>query len=189
MRKFYACTVLLLSLSTICLGQSVSPQPGSPQAKPYGPGKFNIGIDGSQVIGAYSDTYTHGLGFSAKYEIPVNKNLYGTLSVGYESISAKSDSVSVAHYKSSYSFFPDKIGLKYCYKAHFFAEAQAGILLPAQSGANNQYIPEPIVETTFIYSFGIGYTMPKGIEAGLRYESWDESVAFKQVALRLAYRF
>lgn len=191
MIKFFPFITLLLLASITCFGQadSTAQHKSSPRAKSYGPGKFNIGIDGYDVTGTYSNTYTHGLGFSAKYEIPVYKNMYATLSLGYASISTKSDSVSATGYKSSYGFFPDKIGLKYCYLAHFFVEAQAGILLPTESNNTGSNLQEPIVETTFIYSFGAGYTMPKGIEAGIRFESWDSGYAFNQIALRLAYRF
>lgn len=197
MKKNYTCAALLLFVSAICFAQSnttgqsggVSQPNTPPQTKSFGGGKFNIGVDGGLVEGTYNNTYNSVLGFSIKYEIPVAKNVYGTLSAGYATVSTKSDSVSATGYKSSYGFFPDKIGLKYCYKGHVFAELQAGILLPAESGNTSSNLQEPIVETTFIYSFGIGYTMPKGVELGLRYESWDEGYAFNQWALRLAYRF
>jgi len=179
MKKLSSCIVLLFSVCSFAFAQS----------KSFGPGKLNIGIDAGTITGSYNDTYTTAFGFSLKYEVPVNKNLYGTLSIGYESISTKSDSVAGSGYKSSYGFLPDKIGLKYCYKAHFFGEVQAGIVFPAGEGTDGPSVHETIVETTFVYSLGIGYTMPHGIEAGLRFESWDEGVAFKQLALRLAYRF
>jgi hypothetical protein len=179
MKKLFSCIVLLFSLWSFAFGQS----------KSFGPGKINIGIDGAGVIGTYSDTYTSGLGFSAKYEVPVNQNLYGTLSLGYESISTKSDSVAGRGYKSSYGFVPSKIGLKYCYKGHYFVEGQAGIVMPANQGGGNPSAHDALTATTFVYSIGVGYTMPRGIEVGLRFESWDEGIAFNQLALRLAYRF
>jgi hypothetical protein len=179
MKKLSSCIILMLSMCSFAFAQS----------KSFGPGKLNIGIDGADVIGNYSNTYTMGLGFSVKYEVPVNKNLYGTLSLGYESLSTKADSVTTRGYKSSYGFVPSKVGLKYCYKGHYFVEGQAGIVLPASQGNSNPSAHETLTETTFSYSIGIGYTMPRGIEAGLRFESWDEGAAFNQVALRLAYRF
>jgi len=193
MRKFFVCVILFLSVSAVCFGQadSTAKHKSTAQKKPYGPGRFNFGIDGSEVIGAYNDTYSTGLGYSLKYEIPVNKNLYGTLSTGYEAIFTKSSAVSAAvGYKGSYGFFPQKIGLKYCYKAHYFIEGQAGALIPAEkTNTGDPNLPEPIVETTFLYSIGIGYTMPRGVEVGLRFESWDEGAPFNQAALRVAYRF
>jgi hypothetical protein len=179
MKKLYCCIILIVSISPFAFAQS----------KGYGPGKLNIGVDVADVTGTYSDTYSTGLGFSLKYEVPVNKNLYGTLSIGYLAVSTKSDSVANRAYKSSYGFLPDKIGLKYCYKGHFFGEVQGGMVFPAGEGTDKPTVHETIVETTFIYSLGIGYTMPRGIEVGLRFESWDEGAAFNQVALRLAYRF
>jgi hypothetical protein len=179
MKKLSCCSALILFACSFALGQS----------KSFGPGKLNVGIEGGDVIGTYNDTYSTGLGFSVKYEVPVNKNLYGTLSLGYESVSTKSDSVAARGYKSSYGFVPSKVGLKYCLKGHYFAEAQAGIVLPADQGINSPSAHETLTQTTFIYSIGIGYTMPRGIEVGLRFESWDEGAAFNQVALRVAYRF
>ena len=179
MKKLSICIVLLFSTCSLAFSQS----------KSFGPGKINIGIDAVDVVGTYSNSYTTGLGFSVKYEVPVNKNLYGTLSLGYQSISAKSDSVAARSYQSSYGFLPAKVGLKYCYKGHFFGEVQAGLIVPAGESADKPTVTETIVETTFVYSLGVGYTMPHGVEVGLRFESWDEGYAFNQFALRLAYRF
>jgi hypothetical protein len=179
MKKLSCCIVLIISACSFAFAQS----------KGFGPGKLNIGIEGGDVIGTYNDTYSTGLGFSIKYEVPVNNNLYGTLSLGYESFSTKSDSVTARGYKSSYGFVPSKVGLKYCIQGHYFIEGQAGLVLPAEQGGNSASAHETLTETTFIYSFGIGYTMPRGIEVGLRFESWDEGAAFNQAALRVAYRF
>ena len=179
MKKLLCSFIILLSAYSFAFAQS----------KSFGPGKLNLGIDGTEVIGTYNDAYTSGLGFSLKYEVPVNKNLYGTISTGYESIFAKSDSVNAGGYKSSYGFSANKVGLKYCYMGHYFVEAQAGIILPLEQSSSNSGAHETLTETTFAYSFGIGYTMPKGIEVGLRFESWDEGAAFNQAALRVAYRF
>ncbi|HZY37204.1 MAG TPA: outer membrane beta-barrel protein [Mucilaginibacter sp.] len=179
MKKLSCCIILLFSMCSFAFAQS----------KSFGPGKINLGVEAADVIGSYSDTYTAGFGFSVKYEVPVNQNLYGTISLGYLGISTKSDSVANRAYRSSYGFLPDKVGLKYCYKGHFFGEVQLGIVFPAGEGSDKPSVHESIVETTFIYSLGVGYTMPHGIEAGLRFESWDEGVAFNQLALRLAYRF
>jgi len=179
MKKFYVSFVFLLLVSAIGFGQS----------KSFGPGKLNIGIDGASIVGAYGDVYTSGLGFSAKFELPVNKNVYGTLSTGYESIFTKSDSVSQRGYKSSYDFLPTQIGLKYCYKGHFFAEGQVGIVLSTGASRKGLFADQTLTSPTFIYSIGVGYTVSRGVEAGFRYEGWDEGVTFKQLALRLAYRF
>jgi hypothetical protein len=143
-----------------------------------GPGKFSIGVDGAIPTGDAHQLFNYGIGGSFKYEFPVAKMVFVTLSAGYESLHVKSE-LQEPGSKSSFGFIPIKAGIKPYLDGGFFFEGQLGTVFSTEKDGGN----------SFLYSPGFGYTFDGGFEVGVRYEAWSNGGTIGQVGARLAYRF
>jgi hypothetical protein len=143
-----------------------------------GPGKFSIGADGTIPTGDAHELFNYGIGGSLKYEFPVSKTVFVTLSAGYESLHVKSEFQEPGS-KSSFGFIPVKAGIKPYLDGGFFFEGQLGTVFSTEKDGGN----------SFLYSPGFGYTFNGGFEIGVRYEAWSNNGTIGQVGARLAYRF
>jgi hypothetical protein len=86
-----------------------------------GLGKFSIGVDGAIPTGDAHELFNYGIGGSFKYEFPVAKMVFVTLSAGYESLHVKSE-LQEPDSKSSFGFIPIKAGIKPYLDGGFFFE-------------------------------------------------------------------
>lgn len=143
-----------------------------------GSGKFSIGAEGTLATGDASELFSYGIGGSLKYDHPLSKNVFVTLSAGYESLQVKSE-FKKSGVKSSFGFIPIKAGIKAYVADGFFFEGQAGTVFSTAEGGNN----------LFVYSPGLGYSFNGGLEVGARYEAWSNGGTMGQVGMRIAYRF
>lgn len=143
-----------------------------------GSGKFSIGAEGTLPTGDAADLFSYGIGGSLKYDHPLSKNVFVTLSAGYESLQVKSG-FKRSGIKSSFGFIPVKAGIKGYVTDGFFLEGQAGTVFSTEEGGNN----------LFVYSPGLGYSFKGGLEVGVRYEAWSNGGTMGQAGMRLAYRF
>lgn len=143
-----------------------------------GPGKFSIGAEATIPTGDAHQFFNYGIGGSLKYEYPLSKTVFITVSAGYESLHAKSDPQE-PDAKSSFGFIPVKAGIKPYLDGGFFLEGQLGTVFSTEKGGGN----------SFLYSPGLGYTFNGGLEIGVRYEAWSNGGTIGQVGARLAYRF
>ncbi|HEY8782997.1 MAG TPA: hypothetical protein VIM16_15330 [Mucilaginibacter sp.] len=142
-------------------------------------GKFSIGLEAGLPAGDATNNYCTVAGGSLKYELPTAANTYFTISAGYSAFHTKSDLKNLG-YLSAYDFFPVKAGIKYYADDGSFLEGQSGIVFRPESDGGGRL---------FVWAPGIGYSFGDGFEAGARYESWSNSAAIGQIALRLSARF
>jgi len=184
MKKFLL-ALLILGGSVLCS-----------HAQTVSAGEFNLGLDVAMPLYRMNTIFNEAVGGSFKFEYRQEKDLYFTISGGYEAFSTKQifESVSV---KSTYSYVPIKAGVKYYFIDGFYGEGQFGAAFYTQHRGG----------VGFDYSPGIGYSFKQGFEIGIRYESWVQAPEsnptnvpgqygpfsrtdnFDQFALRIAERF
>ena len=141
-------------------------------------GKFSIGAEAGLPVGDISEVYSVVIGGSIKYELPVAKQTYFTISAGYNAFLLKSEFKELG-ISSTANFIPIKAGIKYYSSENFFLEGQLGAVFNTEQGGGH----------AFVWAPGIGYTFAGGFEAGFRYEGWTNGSTTGQLGLRLAYRF
>lgn len=106
---------LFLPLLLVCTALSSFAQSSN------GPGKFSIGAEGAIPTGDAHQLFNYGIGGSLKYEYPLSKTVFVTLSAGYESLHVKSE-LQEPDSKSSFGFIPVKAGIKPYLDQGFFFE-------------------------------------------------------------------
>jgi len=147
------------------------------QSRGRSDGKFSIGFEAGLPTGDAHHLFGSVLGGSLKYELPIDRSTWFTISAGYNSFQPKGVYNDIGG--PAINAIPLKVGVKYYFDRSFFAEGQIGAAF--FTGAADG--------TAFAYSPGIGYTFSEGFELGLRYEGWSKDGTLGQAGLRLAYRF
>ena len=159
---------------------------------------FSLGTD----VGFPFKNYQANIDFSAKAELPLSSNLKLSFSAGYSVLipsnkiylttpvtsTAICDACTIANGPSepAYHFIPVKAGLRYYYSGHFYVDGDAG----AAFKANN------VVNTSFIYGFGLGVLLPfnahNALDFGLNFQSGYKTIDYdnpeSQIGVGLAYR-
>lgn len=114
-------------------------------------------------------------GGAIKYDKRVINNLFFSVSAGYTRV-VLTDNILDYH---TLPYIPIKAGGKYFIDKSIFAEGYLGTALRTIEGPKNE----------FLYSVGIGAEVSKGLELGVRYESWSGNYKIKQLAFRLGFSF
>ena len=151
---------------------------------------INIGIDAGLPINA--SAFVVAAGVSIKYEYRFIDNFFGTVSVGYTYMPYKGSVKNGSYFfspptQSGIGFVPLKAGLKAYFQEDDDAPKNEGFFVEAQLGTTRS--SNSFYDPSFTYSGGIGYTSPRGIDIGTRYEAWSKNYVNNQFALRLGYRF
>jgi hypothetical protein len=147
----------------------------STSSSPAANARFSVGIEAGLPISTAGNIYSFAIGGSLKYELPIASNTLFGVSAGYTSITAKS-----LYGGGSDAFAPLKVGAKYYVSDGLYAEGQVGVTFYVGSGNSVTY---------FAYSPGVGYTLCKNFDVGIRYEGWVKNGTLSQVGLRAAYLF
>jgi hypothetical protein len=137
--------------------------------------RFSIGLEVGVPVGETANVYNFGIGGSLKYETPIAAATLFSISAGYTSLAANQH-----HSNESFGFVPVKVGIKYYLSQGFYAEGQLGATFYVGSGGSFNY---------FDYSPGIGYTLNRNFDIGLRYEGWVRGITISQIGFRAAYNF
>jgi hypothetical protein len=138
--------------------------------------RFSIGLEAGLPVGGASGVYNAALGGSLKYETPIAAGTLFTISGGYTSFLEKAGFGN----GGSVGFVPLKAGIKYYLNQGFYVEGQAGATFYVGSGGSYNY---------FAYSPGLGFTVSRNFDIGVRYEGWVHTVTVGQIAFRAAYNF
>ena len=165
--------------------------------------KIGVGLSSGFAVGAASGAYPEAGGISVNFEFPINKSPVSLLlatgytfyvsqsgySIGYDGYGFGGST----YYSGSIaSFIPVEAGIKIYVAPHFFLEGYAGASFNV-----NTYPQDYTGQTTaFIYSPGIGYTLPVGysgkshLDIGLAYENRIEpGGGYSQVAAKATWNF
>jgi hypothetical protein len=146
-------------------------------------GKFSIGIDAGLPLGTAGDVSSLIIGGSFKYDMPIAKKMFFTVSAGYSYIPYKNDilinNTAYITTNSGEGYVPLKAGLKYFFCNNFYGEGQVGTAISTQSGGG----------AAFAYAPGVGLKLGDA-DIGVRYEGWSKNGnTISQIALHLAYSF
>jgi hypothetical protein len=146
-------------------------------------GKFSIGIDAGLPLGTAGDVASLIIGGSFKYDMPIAKQAFFTVSAGYSYMPYKNDilinNTAYITTNSGEGYVPLKAGLKYYFCNNFYGEGQVGAAISTQSGGG----------AAFAYAPGVGLKLGDA-DIGIRYEGWAKNGnTISQIALRLAYSF
>lgn len=147
------------------------------QSRGRNSGIFSIGFEVGLPTGDAHHLFGSVLGASLKYELPIERSTWFTISGGYNSFQPKGVYSDIGG--PAINAIPLKVGIKYYFDRNFFAEGQIGAAFYTGRASG----------TAFAYSPGIGYSFREGFEIGLRYEGWAKDGTLGQAGLRLAYRF
>ncbi|MEJ7558750.1 MAG: outer membrane beta-barrel protein [Pedobacter sp.] len=169
MRKAFA-TIIIILIATSTYAQ----RPTS---------KIGIGLDFAFPLGNFGSNVNYGVGPSALFQRPINKNLNFTVNVGY--LRFNGDPV-FANIKYREGFIPIKAGLRYFLSEYIYGSAEAGVVISSANGNGSG--------TALAYSPTLGVEFPvsnKGsVDAGIRYEGWSRSNGTRSfIGLRAGYNF
>lgn len=142
--------------------------------------KFSIGVDLGIPVGDAAKVYVLGAGVSFNYDLALSDNLSAVASAGYTAMIVK-DELTGLGYQSVFKYIPLKAGLKFYFGDGYYAEAQAGGTIFAESGGGGMQ---------FAYAPALGYKFSDNVDIAVRYEVWTKGGSnVTQAALRLAYSF
>lgn len=165
--------------------------------------KLGVGLSSGFAVGAASGAYPEAGGISLNLELPINKSAVSfLLTTGYTFYVSQGGysfgyygngfGASTFTYGSVASFIPVEAGLKIYVVPHFFLEGYAGASFNVNSFPGD-YTGQT---TAFIYSPGIGYTLPVGyrgkthLDLGLAYENRVEpGGGYSQIAAKAVWNF
>lgn len=129
----------------------------------------------------FGERFSTGFGGSAKFEVPVTEQFYGTLSAGFLEFFLKEKYQNLTFNKT---YVPLKAGAKYYLQHSLYGEAEVGASVGTNKGAG----------TAFAWASGLGVSLPilkdHYIDAGARYEKWARDGGnINQWGFRAAYKF
>jgi|GEM_PF-60801 len=162
------------------------------------------------IVGwGYDAPSTYILGGEVLLQKDFGGSMSGTLAAGYVhhaydvdrlswSMSVNSSQIIQYEYLSdNYKAIPLKAGIRtYTGKRLFFAGelgaslgiSQPGIVTTTDRNGSVEH-PEKRAYNSFLYAVSAGYSLDKGLEAGIKFEDYTSFGQVKQFNLRLAYRF
>jgi hypothetical protein len=165
--------------------------------------KIGVGLSSGFAVGAASGAYPEAGGISVNFEFPINKSAVSLLlTTGYTFYVSQGGysfgyygngfGASTYNYGSVASFIPVEAGLKIYVAPKVFLEGYAGASFNV-----NAYPGDYTGQTTaFIYSPGIGYSLPMGysgknrLDISLAYENRVEpGGGYSQIAAKAVWNF
>ena len=153
----------------------------------------SLGVD---VVLPFHDE-VGGPGVSAKFEVPIAKQLNFTFNAGYlvnytgtryyVNMTAYYPGYipSSQNYDDVYKFVPLKTGLRYFYAKHFYIDAEAGEAISLNDASRNSFIYEGALGSVINFNRHNGLDLSLGVQ---RYKVTGYD-AFGEIAIRIAYRF
>jgi hypothetical protein len=171
---------LLVTVSFfLFLAVSVYPQSPAPSyiAKP----RLSAGAEFAVPSGSYGNLFSIGFGGSAKFEVPVTRELYLSGTAGFTTFYLKENGTAPNINKS---YVPLKGGVKYYLAPFFYGEGELGISIGTIRNAGS----------ALLWSPGIGVSLPltddSYLDAGIRYERWARPGGnINQTGIRVSYKF
>ena len=182
MKKF---KIALLGMSLLLVVSSFAQ---SEKKKSSGGTTFSVGVEAGLPVGKdLSDSWSFGIGGSAKAAINVFDGGDVTISAGYITYTGKTTTIGGVSYKNgALGTIPLKAGLRFKLGESFYGEPQLGYTMAKVSGATGN-------GNGFTYAAGFGY-LASSVDVSVRYEAWSKSengATFSPsfIGLRVAYSF
>ena len=170
MKKIVICTFLSLMISGLVMAQD---------AQSF---RVSVGPELGFATGSFADTHSVGIGATIQGEIPLQQNLYGTVTTGFIAYGGKSIG-GTTQKRNSQTIIPIKVGVKYFFIGGFYGAAQLGL------GILGNYAKG----TAFAYTPQFGYEFKtksgKAVDATIKYDGYSKNGTIEAIGFRLAYIF